>query len=190
VKRGQRWTPAAPSNGQTVEIRLEPEVTVRLDVDAFEQLYREHAPRVYALAWRMSGSPWEAEDLLQEIFIHAFQKRDSFRGEASIGTWLHRLAINYCLDYMRSRRAKMTRLTSTIDAEGSIEPAARPDASNARLDLQRAIAKLPDGCREAFVLHDVEGFSHEEIARLLGVAEGTSKSKVFRARLKLRELLK
>jgi RNA polymerase sigma-70 factor (ECF subfamily) len=159
-------------------------------VDAFEQLYREHAPRLYALASRISGSPTEGEDLLQEIFLQAFRKLDGFRGEAAVGTWLHRLAVNLCLDYVRSRRGRMSKVTTSIDAEGAPEPVARPSLPGARIDLERAIRQLPDGCREVFVLHDVEGFNHQEIATLLGIAEGTSKSQVFKARGKLRALLR
>jgi RNA polymerase sigma-70 factor (ECF subfamily) len=160
------------------------------DVDGFEQLYRQHAPRLYALASRISGSPTEGEDLLQEIFVQAFRKLDGFRGEAAVGTWLYRLAVNYCLDYVRSRRGKMAKLTTALDVEHGHEPAARPATTAERLDLERAIRRLPDGCREVFVLHDVEGFNHQEISAMLGIAEGTSKSQVFKARQKLRAILK
>jgi RNA polymerase sigma-70 factor, ECF subfamily len=160
------------------------------DVDAFETLYQQHASRIYTLACRMAGSPEDGEDLLQEIFLQAHRKIGSFKGEASIGTWLYRLAVNHCLDYVRSRQAKMNKLTETLDAENSFEPTARRDTPIARLDLERAIERLPEGCREAFVLHDVEGFDHKEVAGLLGIAEGTSKSQVFKARLKLRGYLR
>jgi RNA polymerase sigma-70 factor (ECF subfamily) len=160
------------------------------DVDAFESLYREHAPRLYALASRMSGSPAEGEDLLQDIFLQAYRKLDGFRGDAAVGTWLHRLAVNLCLDYVRSRRGKMTRVTTSIDADGAPEPMARSGTPNERLDLDRAIAQLPDGCREVFVLHDVEGFHHLEIASMLDIAEGTSKSQLSKARAKLRAMLR
>jgi RNA polymerase sigma-70 factor (ECF subfamily) len=159
------------------------------DVDAFAALYREQSPRLYALARRMGGSPEEGEDLLQEIFLQAYRKLDSFKGDASIGTWLYRLAINLCLDYVRGRRAKMDKVTDTLDGDTSYEPMARREMPIARIDLDRAIDRLPDGCREAFVLHDVEGFDHKEVGRLLGIAEGTSKSQVFKARMKLRALL-
>ena len=160
------------------------------DVDAFEQLYKEHAGRIYALASRMAGSPDEGEDLLQEIFLQAYRKMGTFKGDSSIGTWLYRLALNHCLDYVRSRQAKMSKLTESLDAETAVEPAARRATPIAKLDLDRALERLPEGCREAFVLHDVEGFDHKEVAQLLGIAEGTSKSQVFKARLKLRALLK
>jgi len=159
------------------------------NVEAFETLYHQHAARLYTLACRMAGSPEDGEDLLQEIFLQAYRKLGSFKGDAAIGTWLYRLALNHCLDYVRSRQAKMNKLTDTLDADTSIQPAARRDTPIARLDLERALERLPDGCREAFVLHDVEGFDHKEVGRLLGIAEGTSKSQVFKARMKLRALL-
>ena len=140
----------------------------------------------------MAGSAEHAEDLLQEVFLHAHKKLGSFRGESSLGTWLYRLAVNQCLDYLRGRQAKMAKTTRSLDDEGASEPvAAAPAVPTAvsRIDLERAIARLPEGCRAAFVLHDVEGFEHNEVARLLGVSEGTSKSQVHKARMKLRALL-
>jgi RNA polymerase sigma-70 factor (ECF subfamily) len=159
------------------------------DVDAFETLYHQHAGRIFALASRMAGSPDEGEDLLQEIFLLAYRKLGTFKGEAALGTWLYRLALNHCLDFVRSRQARTRKLTETLDDERSVEPAARQDTPIARIDLERAIARLPEGCREAFVLHEVEGFDHKEVAELLGIAEGTSKSQVFKARMKLRGIL-
>jgi len=159
------------------------------DVEAFETMYREHSPRIYSMACRMAGSPQDGEDLLQEIFLQAYRKMASFKGESSLGTWLYRLALNHCLDYVRSRRAKMNKLTETLDAEQSVEPTAARQTPIAKMDLDRAIERLPDGCREAFVLHDIEGFDHKEVGELLGIAEGTSKSQVFKARMKLRAML-
>jgi RNA polymerase sigma-70 factor, ECF subfamily len=156
----------------------------------FEELYRQQAPRIYSLACRIAGSPEDGEDLLQEIFLQAYRKLDSFKGDAAIGTWLYRLAMNHCLDFVRSRQAKMRKVTDSLDVETAAEPTARRETPIARVDLDRALERLPDGCREAFVLHDVEGFDHKEVARMLGIAEGTSKSQVFKARLKLRALLK
>ena len=153
-------------------------------------LYKQHAARIYSLATRMSGSAEEGEDLLQEIFLQAYRKLGGFKGDASVGTWLYRLALNHCLDFVRSSRAKMAKATDTLDAETSIEPVAARETPVARIDLQRAIERLPPGCREAFVLHDVEGFDHKEVAGMLGIAEGTSKSQVFKARLKLRAHLR
>ena len=178
-----------PSNEATVEPG---DLVARCqegDVEAFEVLYRQHAARLYTLACRMAGSPEDGEDLLQEIFLQAHRKLGSFKGDSAIGTWLYRLALNHCLDYVRSRQAKMSKLTDTLDADASFQPTARRETPIARIDLERAVARLPEGCREAFVLHDVEGFDHKEVGRLLGIAEGTSKSQVFKARMKLRGLL-
>jgi RNA polymerase sigma-70 factor, ECF subfamily len=160
------------------------------DVEAFEMLYRQQAARIYTLACRMSGSPEDGEDLLQEIFLQAYRKLGSFKGDAAIGTWLYRLALNHCLDYVRSRQAKMKKMTDTLDGDQSHQPLARREPLEARLDLERAVERLPDGCREAFVLHDVEGLDHSEVGALLGIAEGTSKSQVFKARAKLRAILR
>jgi RNA polymerase sigma-70 factor (ECF subfamily) len=159
------------------------------DGDAFEALYREHAPRLYALARRMTGSEQESEDLLQEIFLQAHRKLGSFRGDAAIGTWLYRLAIRQCLDFLRSSQGRMKAASRTYEEEGAHAPATR-DTPVARLDIERAVQKLPDGCRTAFVLRDVEGFEHKQIAEMLGVSENTSKTQVFKARMKLRAMLR
>jgi RNA polymerase sigma-70 factor (ECF subfamily) len=159
-------------------------------LDDFEAIYRQHAARIYTLACRMAGSPEDGEDLLQEIFLQVYRKLGSYKGDAALGTWLYRLALNHCLDYVRSKQAKMRKITDTLDAESSYQPVARRDTPIARLDLERALERLPDGCREAFVLHDVEGLDHKEVASLLGIAEGTSKSQVFKARSKLRAMLR
>ena len=160
------------------------------DQEAFATLYQRHAPRLYTLASRMAGSVGEGEDLLQEIFLQAFRKLGSFKGDSAVGTWLYRLAINHCLDFVRSRQAKNAKLTGTLDDDESLfEPAAPRETPIARIDLERAIAELPDGCRAAFILHDIEGFDHGEVGRILGVAAGTSKSQVFKARMKLRTML-
>jgi RNA polymerase sigma-70 factor (ECF subfamily) len=160
------------------------------DIEAFETLYKEHGPRIFSLATRITGSREHGEDLLQEIFLRAYRELDSFKGEASIGTWLYRLALNRCLDFARSRRARMERLTAPLDAEGGHEPSTADDAPIDRIDLERAISQLPDGYREAFVLHDVEGFNHREVAAMLDITEGTARSQVFKARAKLRGLLR
>ena len=159
------------------------------DESAFEALYRTHAKRIYSLAYRFAGNAAEAEELLQEIFLQAYRKLGGFRGEAALGTWLHRLAVNRCLDHVRSRAARQDAVTVPLNAEAP--PPARADSGPiTHLDLERAIAQLPDGCRLAFVLHDVEGYGHREIAERLGIATGTSKSQVHKARLRLRRLLR
>ena len=163
------------------------------NAEAFEELYRQHAGRLYNLAFRMTGTAEEAEDLLQDVFLHAHRKLGSFRGESSLGTWLYRLGMNQCLDYLRGRQVKMGRATDSLDDDAAAEPAARaPSVPTAisRLDLDRAIAKLPEGCRAVFLLHDVEGFDHSEVAAVLGISEGTSKSQVHKARVKLRAMLR
>ncbi|HSK09433.1 MAG TPA: RNA polymerase sigma factor [Vicinamibacterales bacterium] len=162
------------------------------DRDAFEGLYRQHAGRLYNLAWRMSGGASDADDLLQEIFMQAYRKLDSFKGDASLGTWLYRLGVNLCLDRLRSRQGRMDLVTDSMDEESAPEVAApgRPAESNAtRMDLERAIALLPPSYRSAFVLHDVEGYQHDEIARMLDISEGSSKSLLHKARRRLRTLL-
>ena len=162
------------------------------DLGAFEEIYKAHSGKLFSLACRMVGNPTDAEDLLQEIFLSAHRKLDGFRGESALGTWLYRLATNQCLDYLRSRAAKAGLLTGALDDEiGLADAGSRKLAERtvAKMDLERAVAKLPEGARAAFVLHDVEGLEHREVAEVLGVAEGTSKSQVHKARLRLRALL-
>ena len=158
------------------------------DAAAFEALYRQHATRLYNLATRMSGGGNDAEDLLQEIFLLAYRKVGSYRGESSLGTWLYRLAMNHCLDVLRNRQTRMGQLTDSMN-EPDAAPVAAPVpalSTVSRIDLERAIEALPPACRAAFLLHDVEGFGHQEVAEILGVSEGTSKSQVHKARLRIR----
>jgi RNA polymerase sigma-70 factor (ECF subfamily) len=159
------------------------------DGEAFELLYREHSPRLFALVRRMTGSAQEGEDLLQEIFLQVHRKLDSFRGEAALGTWLYRLAIRHCLDFLRSRQARMQMATGELAEDGPQVPVTR-ETPGIRIDIERAVAQLPNGYRTAFVLHDVEGLEHKQIAELLGISENTSKTQVFKARLKLRDMLR
>jgi RNA polymerase sigma-70 factor, ECF subfamily len=164
----------------------------RGDLAAFEELYRAHSGRIYGLALRMLGNPADAEDLLQEIFLAAHRKLESFRGESALGTWLYRLATNQILDYVRSRSARTGQMTDGLDDASTLADALGhrlADRAIDRVDLERALAQLPTGCRAAFVLHDVEGLEHREVADVLGIAEGTSKSQVHKARLRLRVLL-
>jgi RNA polymerase sigma-70 factor (ECF subfamily) len=161
------------------------------DLGAFEELYRAHAGKLYSLAVRMVGNPADAEDLLQEIFLAAHRKLDGFRGESALGTWLYRLAMNQCLDYLRSRAARTNQVTESYEDEPAVYDL-RPrlaDQTVTKMDLERALARLPEGCRAAFVLHDVQGLEHREVADVLGIAEGTSKSQVHKARLRLRAML-
>jgi RNA polymerase sigma-70 factor (ECF subfamily) len=160
------------------------------DGSAFEELYRQHSPRLYNLAYRMAGSANDADDLLQDIFLLAYRKLGSFRGDSSLGTWLYRLAMNHCLDVLRSRQARMGQQTDSLDEDGAAVPTAAPTlGAVSRIDLERAIAQLPHACRAAFLLHDVEGFGHHEVGAILGISEGTSKSQVHKARLRIRAYL-
>jgi RNA polymerase sigma-70 factor (ECF subfamily) len=164
----------------------------RGDLGAFEELYRAHSGKLYGLIFRMVGNAADAEDLLQEVFLSAHRKLDGFRGDSALGTWLYRLATNSCLDYLRSRAAKTGQLTDAIDDEPVLADAGTRSIAEqtvAKMDLERALAQLPAGCRAAFLLHDVQGLEHSEVADALGIAEGTSKSQVHKARLKLRALL-
>lgn len=182
---------AAPA-GRAEELRLV-ERCRRGELGAFEELYRQHSGRLFSLAVRMLGNPADAEDMLQEIFLSAHRKLDSFRGEAALGTWLYRLGMNQILDYVRSRAARTGQLTDGLDDASLLADAGGHrlgDRAIARIDLERALAELPEGCRAAFVLHDVEGLEHREVSEVLGIAEGTSKSQVHKARLRLRGLLR
>lgn len=189
----RRGTPPRETENRTEQVQAQAETTdarraATGDHAAFERLYREHVGRVHALARRMVGED-VAEDLTQEVFIRAWQKLGTFRGDARFGTWLHRLAVNHLL----SRRATVRREDErTVPGEGILEriTAPRRRGSAEALDLEGAIGHLPDGAREVFVLYDVEGYPHEEIAERLGIAVGTSKSQLHRARMLLREKLR
>lgn len=163
------------------------------DVEAFETLYREHSSRLFGLTVRMLGNRTDAEDMLQDIFLMAHRKLQSYRGDARLGTWLFRLATNLCLDHLRSKSARMSHATSSMDEDNAVEfasPSPGPVVGTVQqIDMERAVTKLPPGCRAAFLLHDVEGFEHREVATMLGISEGTSKSQVHKARLKLRKAL-
>jgi RNA polymerase sigma-70 factor (ECF subfamily) len=163
------------------------------DMAAFEQLYERHQRRVYSLCLRMTGNVAEAEDLAQEAFIQLYRKIGSFRGESAFTTWLHRLTVNQVLMHFRKKGVRLEQTTDDGDVpvqvvKGTENPNQMPVID--RIALERAIAKLPPGYRAVFVLHDVEGHEHEEIAKLLGCSVGTSKSQLHKARMKLRSLLK
>ena len=183
-----------PSNPMNETGRVHPDMVlaercVRGVPGAFEELYRAHAPRLFGLACRMVGRV-EAEDLLQEIFLAAHRKMGQYRGQSALGTWLFRLAANLCVDYLRSRASRLGQLSETLedDVEGGTSSGPILGAVD-RLDIERALAALPARARSVFVLHDVEGLEHQEIATMLGIAEGTSKSQLHKARLRLRNLL-
>ena len=163
------------------------------DMPAFEELYQRHNRRVYSLCLRMTQNVSEAEDLAQEVFIQLFRKIGSFRGESAFTTWLHRLTVNQVLMHFRKRSVKLEQTTEEGETPvqivmGTENPNAMPVVD--RIALDKAIAQLPPGYRTVFVLHDVEGHEHEEIARMLGCSVGTSKSQLHKARMKLRNLLR
>ena len=156
---------------------------------AFEELYRAHLGKMYGLCLRMVADPDRAQDLTQEAFVRAWRKLESFRGESAFGTWLHRLAVNVVLGDLRSRGRWEDR-TDVLPVAQELDFSVPPGQPSVSIDLERAIASLPPRARAVFVLHDVEGYRHKEIARLIGVSEGTSKAHLHRARRLLREVLK
>ena len=163
------------------------------DLGAFEALYERHNRRVYSLCLRMTQNVAEAEDLAQEAFIQLFRKIGSFRGESAFTTWLHRLTVNQVLMHFRKKGVRLEQTTD--DGETPVQVVAGTQNPNQmpvvdRIALDRAIGQLPPGYRTVFVLHDVEGHEHEEIARMLGCSVGTSKSQLHKARMKLRTLLR
>lgn len=157
---------------------------------AFERLYRTHRDRIYGLVWRLCGGDRAlAEDLLQEAFIRAWQKLDSFRGESRFGTWLHRLSANVALS---DRRSRVRRVGRETELEGTVERLATGDKdvyAGQRMDLEQAISRLPERARTVLVLYDVEGYSHAEIAEIASMAVGSSKAQLHRARKLVREEL-
>ena len=167
------------------------------DAGAFERIYRLHNRRVYALCLRMVGNTAEAEDLTQDAFLQLFRKIGTFRGESAFSTWLHRLAVNVVLMKLRKKTLPETSLEESTDPDDETSGPKReigaPDlllsGSIDRVHLERAIEQLPPGYRQVFVLHDVQGFEHNEIARLMECSIGNSKSQLHKARMRLRELL-
>ena len=153
------------------------------DREAFERLYRRHVARIHSLARRMLGAE-EADEVTQDAFVRAWTKLGGFRGEAAFGTWLYRLALNVIL----GRRAELGKARRRFAADTELADLPRPGEPRPelRVDFARAMARLPDGAREVLVLHDVEGYKHEEIAVMLGINPGTSKSQLHRARMLLR----
>jgi RNA polymerase sigma-70 factor (ECF subfamily) len=158
------------------------------DLQAFERLYRDHERRVFALCLRLSSSPELAEELTQEVFIRAWRKLGSFRGQSAFSSWLFPLTVNVARSERRARMRRLARVFSTDDV-AALEPPPPTPSPETGFDLEKAMATLPPGARAVFVLHDVEGRTHEEIASLLGLAPGTSKAQLHRARRLLREAL-
>jgi len=167
------------------------------DAESFEVLYGLHKRRVYSLCLRMTGHAAEAEDLTQEAFLQLYRKIATFRGESAFSTWLHRLSVNVVLMHLRKKGLLEVSLDETLEPHSENSP--RKDVgirdkvlagSIDRINLQRSIESLPPGYRIAFVLHDVEGYEHNEIAEMMGCSIGNSKSQLHKARMKLRELVK
>ena len=156
------------------------------DASAFERLYRTHVNRVHSLVRRMLDAD-EADDLTQDVFVRAWEKLHTFRGESAFGTWLHRLAVNVVLARRKTLGTERGRFQGGEDPLQDVT--ARRETPEISMDFEEALATLPDGARQVFVLHDVEGYRHEEIARMLGVVPGTSKSQLHHARMALRRYL-
>ncbi|MGD1155614.1 MAG: sigma-70 family RNA polymerase sigma factor [Terriglobia bacterium] len=168
----------------------------RGEEEAFTALFETHKRRVYSLCLRMTGNTAEAEDLAQEAFLQLFRKISTFRGESAFSTWLHRLAVNVVLMHLRKKGLQQISLDEVDTSQD--EPIKRDYGDNDRrligsvdrIGLQRAIADLPPGYRTVFVLHDVEGYEHNEIAEIMNCSVGNSKSQLHKARMKLRERLR
>jgi len=165
----------------------------RGDEAAFETLYRAHVGRVHALCLRLTADPAQAEEFTQDAFVRAWERLASFRGESAFSSWLYRLTVNVVFLSQRASRRRARRVFTSEDPEALERPQDHAGGGGggggAQLDLERAVAALPPGAREVFVLHDVEGYRHQEIAELTGIAVGTSKAQLFRARRLLREAL-
>ena len=156
------------------------------DAAAFERLYRKHVARIHSLARRMVG-PDDADEAAQDAFVRAWEKLGTFRGDAAFGTWLHRLAINVFLGFRAAAGRRRERVGGTDNVLETMS--GRRRQMELQMDFEAAIGRLPDGAREVFVLHDIEGFKHREIAEMLDVTDGTSKAQLHRARLILRQYL-
>lgn len=184
-----------------IEARSDPIGKVNSDVaraaagdrSAFERVYREHVNRVFSLCARMAGDRTRAEELTQDVFVRAWEKLTLFRGESSFSTWLHRLTVNVVLNARKTEGRQRARIEEPGDDDDGIDALpgtiGSPLAPGDLLDLEEAVTKLPPGARRVFVLHDVEGYKHEEIAEMLGVTSGATKAQLHRARLLLREAL-
>jgi RNA polymerase sigma-70 factor (ECF subfamily) len=156
------------------------------DGRAFERLYRSHVARIHSLVRRMVDAD-QADDITQDVFVRAWEKLGTFRGEAAFGTWLHRVAVNVILARRQTIGTERGRFSAAEDALDGV--AARGVPEGLSIDFEQALAQLPDGARQVFLLHDVAGYKHEEIADLLGVVPGTSKSQLHHARMALRRYL-
>ena len=207
------WRFPASYQSMTLAMRLSPSDTPRADTavtihdaalvararggdaEAFERLYRTHAPRIYALSLRLTADSQHAAELTQDVFVRAWEGLSSFRGESALTSWLHRLTVNAHLMMLRAERRRTQRVALEDDLADPRDESPRPSRATASpdiegaIDLERAIARLPRGARTAFVLHEVEGYSHEEIAALTGLAAGTLRAHLHRARRLLMEMM-
>ncbi len=160
----------------------------RGDVDAFEAVYHAQLPPILALCRRMCGDDREARDLVQDVFVRAWERLPGFRGQSALATWLHRLAVNVVLETWRTSKRSALRMLD--DPAGEVlEAQAVQSNSDVTMDIATALTRLPNGSRTVFVLHDIEGYSHDEIAAMTGIAAGTSRTQLFRARRALARLL-
>jgi RNA polymerase sigma-70 factor, ECF subfamily len=159
----------------------------RGDAAAIRQLYDQYAPRVYAVVRRLAGDDALAEDWAQEAWVRALRALPSFRGDARFSTWLHRVAVNSAL---HARRGRERRVSREVELPEFLPGSATQPQTELRMELQAALDTLPAGMRQILVLHDVEGYTHEDIGELLGVAPGTSKSQLFKARARMRQMLR
>jgi RNA polymerase sigma-70 factor (ECF subfamily) len=184
---GQRESDVTHSGESLDPWRSDAELAAGGDRGAFERLYRAHTQRVFSICLRMVNDRAQAEELTQDVFVRVWQKLPTYRGDSAVSTWLHRVAVNVVLTQRKSDSAKKNR---SVDDEAAIDSAAaRPAHVGDRLDLDAAIATLPRGARQVFVLHDVEGFTHEEIGEQMGISPGGSKAQLHRARMLLRQAL-
>lgn len=179
--------PVMPTPSLTDDVAL----AARGDRRAFERLYRAHVDKIFTLCARMVGDRARAEELTQDVFVRAWEKLGQFRGDSAFGTWLHRMAVNVVLNERQAEKRRRERHDDGIEdmdalPHGNVRPLPMPGLS---IDLEAAIAGLPPGAKKVFVLHDVEGYTHEEIAGMLGVTAGGCKAQLHRARMLLREAL-
>ncbi len=194
IAQHREWVEDEMATNAT-SIKQQAGVIRALDVDdmsGFDEIYSKHYRRVYSICLRMTGNVAEAEDLTQEVFLQLHRKLKSFRGESAFTTWLHRLTVNHVLMHFRKRRVRSEVGTDDGEMPDQVDPLSDNPRAMPIVDqiaLDNAISKLPKGYRAVFILHDVEGYEHEEVAKILGCSSGTSKSQLHKARLRLRKFL-
>jgi RNA polymerase sigma-70 factor, ECF subfamily len=169
---------------------LDPRVRAAQDGDtaAFRLLYREHVGRIYAFCLRTAGQPADADAITQEVFVHAWEKLETFRGECAFATWLYRIAVREVLMHHRSTSRRLRRVAPAADLEAE-GPPPKSEGPDLAVDLERAVRGLPEGARMVFVLSAIDGYAHAEIAQMMGVTENTCRAHLFRAKALLREVL-